>query len=147
MLDKIKAKLKDAEYERQHAEFIKRQNLEQVRMLRDEIDKLKKNASEWRMNYTKGKNAWPNAGPISNEDAVEREMRLERLDEKLQETRQKLIETIAEVKTARRASEEASKAVEIDSDDDFVGHPGGKHRRRTADLNTVVKSSGTAAQL
>jgi hypothetical protein len=49
---------------------------------------------------------------------VEREMRLERLDEKLQETRQKLMETIAEVKlTARKASKEASEAVEIDSDD------------------------------
>jgi hypothetical protein len=41
MLDKIRARLKDAEYERQHAEFIKQQNLEQARILRDEIDRLK----------------------------------------------------------------------------------------------------------
>jgi hypothetical protein len=52
---------------------------------------------------------------------AEREIRLERLDEKLQETRQKLVETIAEVKlTARKVPKEPSEAVEIDSDDDFV---------------------------
>jgi hypothetical protein len=107
--DKIKAKLKDAECERQHAEFIKRQHLEQARMLRDEISKLTEKRVRMEDELYEGEKRMAERRAEFERDAVEREMRLERLEEKLQETRQKLIETIAEVKlTARRASEEAS---------------------------------------
>jgi hypothetical protein len=67
MLDKIRARLKDAEYERQHAEFIKQQNLEQARMLRDEIDRLKEKRVKMADELYEGENTWRNAGPISNE--------------------------------------------------------------------------------
>jgi hypothetical protein len=80
MLDKLKAKLKDAEYERQHAEFIKRQSLEQVRMLRDEIDKLKNKRVRMEDELYEGEKRMAERRADLERDAVEREMRLERLE-------------------------------------------------------------------
>jgi hypothetical protein len=100
IFDKIKARLKDAEYERKHAEFIKQQNLEQARMLRDEIDRLREKRGRMEYELYEGEKRMAERRANLERDAVEREMRLKRLDEKLQETRQKLIETIAEVKNS-----------------------------------------------
>jgi hypothetical protein len=65
MLDKLRAK-KDADYERQHAEFIKKQNVEQARLLRKETDRLNERRIKMANESFEGKNTWRNVGPISN---------------------------------------------------------------------------------
>jgi hypothetical protein len=125
VLDKLSTMLKKAEYDRQQAEFIKRQNLEQAKMLRDEIDRLKEKRVQMEDELYEGEKRMAERRADLERDAVERELRLERLSEKLQETRRKLIETMTDVKlTTRRAMEEPSKVVEIDSDEEFAATVG-----------------------
>jgi hypothetical protein len=119
-LDKLSAK-RDAEYERQHAEFIKKLNLEQARLLHEEIDRLNERRVKMADELFDREKYMAERRADLERSVAKREMRLERLDEKLQEARQKLVETIAEVKLrARTVPREPSEAVAIDSDDDFV---------------------------
>jgi hypothetical protein len=120
VLDKLSTMLKDAEHDRQHAELIKRRNWEQARMLRDEIDKLQQKRVKMEDELYEGEKRMAERRADLERDAVERELRLEKLNEKLQETRQKLIETMTDVKlTTRRTMEEPRNVVEFDLDEEF----------------------------
>lgn len=94
--DRIRTK-KTADYDRQHADYIRQFNSIPVRQLREEINRLNdrrtKMADEL---YEAGKIAAERASTLEPCE-MERQLRLEKLEGKLQEARRKLIATIWEV--------------------------------------------------
>jgi hypothetical protein len=88
-LDKLRAK-KTRSTNANTQNLLKKQNLEQARMLREEIDRLNERRVKMADELFEGEKYMAERRADLERSVAEREMRLERLDEKLQETRQKL---------------------------------------------------------